>query len=49
MAAHAKTGERGMMVVMGHGLCVCFVCVERLTKNKVRPKKSQCFLELIMP
>jgi hypothetical protein len=28
-AAHATTGERGMMVAMGHGLCVCFVCVEK--------------------
>ncbi len=28
MAAHATTGERGMMVAMGHGLCVSF-CVWR--------------------
>jgi hypothetical protein len=28
-AARATTGERGMMVAMGHGLCVCFgVCGE---------------------
>jgi hypothetical protein len=26
MAAHATTGERGVMVGMGHGLCV-FLCV----------------------
>ena len=27
--ACATTGERGMMVAMGHGLCVCFgVCGE---------------------
>ncbi len=29
MAAHATTGERGVMVAMGHGLCVCFLCVWR--------------------
>jgi hypothetical protein len=28
MAAHATTGERGVMVAMGHGLCV-FLCVWR--------------------
>jgi hypothetical protein len=27
-AAHAMTGERGVMVAMGHGLCV-FLCVWR--------------------
>ncbi len=41
MAAYATTGERGMMVAMGHGLCVCFsVCIET-TKNKVGPKKNK--------
>jgi hypothetical protein len=24
MAAHATTGERGLMVAMSHGWCVCF-------------------------
>jgi hypothetical protein len=47
MAAHTTPGERGMMVAMGHGLCVSlFVCGET-TKNKVGPKKLQCVLELI--
>jgi hypothetical protein len=45
MAAHATTGERGMMVAMGHGLCVYFCVSRETTKNKVGPKKSQCFLE----
>ncbi len=45
-AAHTTTGERGMMVVMGHGLCV-FLCVcGKTAKNKVGPKQSQCVLEL---
>ncbi len=27
MATCTRTGERGVMVAMGHGLCVCFgVC-----------------------
>ncbi len=33
------TGERGMMVVMGHGLCVSFVCVERPQKIRSDLKK----------
>ena len=41
------TGERGMMVVMGHGLCVSFCVCGETTKNKVKPKKCQCFLELL--
>ncbi len=45
MAAHATTGERGMMMAMGHGLCVCFFVSRETTKNKVGPKNSQCFLE----
>ena len=37
MAACAMTGERGMMVAMGLGLCVCFgVCGETTKKNKRR-------------
>jgi hypothetical protein len=47
MAAHATTGERGMMVAMGHGLCVSFCVCGETTKNNVGPKKSQCDLELI--
>jgi hypothetical protein len=38
MAAHATTGERGMMVVMGHGLCVCFGVCGETTKNKEKSK-----------
>jgi hypothetical protein len=38
-AAHAMTGERGMMVVMGHGLCMCvLVFVERPQKIRKRAK-----------
>ncbi len=33
MAACAMTGERGMMVAMGHGLCVCFGVCGETTKN----------------
>ncbi len=47
MAAHTTTGERGMMVVMGHELCVSFCVCGKTTKNKVGPKKSQWVLELI--
>jgi hypothetical protein len=47
MAAHPTTGERGMMVAMGHGLCESFCVYGETTKNKVGPKKSQCALELI--
>jgi hypothetical protein len=45
MAAHATPGERGMMVVMGHGLCVNLCVCGETTKNKGGPKKSQCVLE----
>ncbi len=34
----ATTGERGMMVVMGHGLCVCFGVCGETTKNKEESK-----------
>ncbi len=34
MAACIKTGERGMMVATGHGLCVCFGVCGETTKNK---------------
>ncbi len=46
-AAHPTTGEKGMMVAMGHGLCVSLCVCRETTKNKVEPKKSQWFLELI--
>jgi hypothetical protein len=39
MATHATTGERGMMVAMGHGLYVSFCVCGVTTKNKVGPKK----------
>ncbi len=39
MAAHTLPGERGMMVAMGHGLCVSFCVCGGTTKNKVGPKK----------
>jgi hypothetical protein len=32
--AGATTGERGMMVATGHGLCVCFGVYGETTKNK---------------
>jgi hypothetical protein len=32
------TGERGMMVTMGHGLCVCFGVCGETTKNKEKSK-----------
>jgi hypothetical protein len=38
MAACATTGERGMMVTMGHGLCVCFGACGETTKNKEESK-----------
>jgi hypothetical protein len=31
----ATTGEMGMMVTMGCGFCVCFLCMWRDHKNKV--------------
>ncbi len=36
-----------MMVAMGHGLCVSFWVNGEMTKNKVGPKKVQCFLEIM--
>ncbi len=41
-------GERGVMVAMGHGLCVSFWVSEVMMKNKVGSKKVQCILELIV-
>ncbi len=46
VAAHTMPGERGIIVAMGHGLCVSFWVSGELTKNKVGPKKVQCSLEL---
>jgi hypothetical protein len=37
----------GMMVVMGHGLCVCFCVCGETTKNKVGPREGDGILELI--
>jgi hypothetical protein len=37
-AARAMTGERGMMVEMGRGLCVSFCVCEEITKNKEESK-----------
>jgi hypothetical protein len=37
-AARATIGERGMMVVMGHGLCVCFGVCGETTINKEESK-----------
>jgi hypothetical protein len=34
----AMTGERGMMVATGHGLCVCFGVCGETTKNKEESK-----------
>jgi hypothetical protein len=40
------TGERGMMVAMGHGLCVCFcVCGEAI--KKVGTKKRICVAQAL--
>ncbi len=39
MAAHTMTGERGMMVAMSHGLCVCFCVCRVTTKNRLDLKK----------
>jgi hypothetical protein len=38
MAAHTTHGERGMMVAMGHGLCVSFWVSEEMTKIRKRAK-----------
>ncbi len=37
-AARATIGERGMMVAMGHGLCVCVGVCGETTKNKEERK-----------
>jgi hypothetical protein len=37
-ATHVMTGERGMMVVTGYGLCVCFGVCGETTKNKEESK-----------
>ncbi len=37
-AACATTGERGVMLPMGHGLCVCFCVCGETTKNKEERK-----------
>jgi hypothetical protein len=39
MAAHATTGERGMMVAVGHGLCVSFCVRGETTKIRSDLKK----------
>ncbi len=41
IATHTMPGERGMMVAMGHGLCVSFCVYGETTNIKVGPKKSQ--------
>jgi hypothetical protein len=38
MAAHTTPVERGMMVAMGHGLCVSLLVSEEMTKIKMRAK-----------
>ncbi len=42
MAACATTGERGMMVLMGHGLCMCFSVCGETTKVRKRVKLLMC-------
>ncbi len=37
-ATCATTGDRGMMVAMGHGLCMCFCVCGGTTKNKEESK-----------
>ncbi len=37
----------GMMVLVGHGLCVFFCLCGETTKNIVGPKKEHSFLELL--
>jgi hypothetical protein len=37
-AAGALTGERGTIVAMGHGLCMCFGVCGETTKNKEESK-----------
>ncbi len=38
MATCATTGERGIMVAVGHGFCVCFCVSGETTKNKEENK-----------
>jgi hypothetical protein len=38
MAACATTAERGIMVAMGHGFCVCFCVSGETTKIRKRAK-----------
>ncbi len=38
IAACAMTGERGVMMATGHGLCVCFGVCGEITKNKEERK-----------
>jgi hypothetical protein len=38
MATCAPFGERGIMVAMGHGFCVCFCVIGETTKNKEESK-----------
>ena len=42
--AGTTTGERGMMVATGHGLCVCFGVCEETTKNKEESKTVNVFM-----
>ncbi len=42
MAACTTTGERGIMVAMGHGFCVCFCVSGETTKKKKRAKLAMC-------
>jgi hypothetical protein len=49
-AACATIGERGMMVSMGHGLCVCFGVCGETTKNKKEIKiHTNNFLPISSP
>jgi hypothetical protein len=42
-----NAGERGVMVAMGHVLCVSLCVCGEAMKNKVGPKKCQCVVVLI--
>jgi hypothetical protein len=39
-AACTKTGERGLMMTMGHGLCVSICVSGEAMKNKAGPEKG---------
>jgi hypothetical protein len=39
MATCATTGERGIMVAVGHGFCVCFCVSEETTKKNKEESK----------